>query len=584
MRRATGWLLLVSTLGLGAAIGCSAINPLAVRSQSPEKPEEDGPQVQLVRDLAVPFGLFPIQVEAVGLVTGLKGTGSDPPPSPQRAALIDEMQARGVEEPNTILASPSTSLVLVRGILRPGIQKGDRFDVEVRIPSRSETTSLRGGYLLETRLKPMALLPDRRIHEGHLLALAAGPVMVDPSADPKSDRAILGRGRILGGGVALKSRPLGLVLRPEHQSVVNSARVAEAVNRRFHTFDHGVKVGVATAKTDEYIEVKLHPRYKDDIGRYMRVIGAVALRETEAQRLERLEVLRDRLLDPATAADAALQLEAIGSQAVEVLQEGIRSSNTEVRFYAAEALAWLDRTEAAEPLAEIAREEPAFRMFALNALGAMDDYKAYDVLCEMLDLPSAETRYGAFRALCAMNPNDPVVRGERLGEQFSYHVLDTAGPPMIHVTHSHRPELVLFGRDQRLLAPLAINAGNDIMVTANGPDEITVSKYAVGEPDQRRVVSNRVDDVIRAIVELGGTYPDVVQALQEAKASGALTSRFEVDALPEPGRTYRRLAGKSSQEPAEQTAAQSQEPLKAGLLREWRNPLTGLLPRWRKQQ
>ncbi len=58
------------------------------------------------------------------------------------------------------------------------------------------------------------------------------------------------------------------------------------------------------------------------------------------------------------------------------------------------------------------------------------------------------------------------------------------------------------------------------------------------EADQKRVVSTRVDDVIRAIVELGGTYPDVVQALQEAKAAGCLEGRFEIDALPEAGRTY----------------------------------------------
>ena len=48
--------------------------------------------------------------------------------------------------------------------------------------------------------------------------------------------------------------------------------------------------------------------------------------------------------------------------------------------------------------------------------------------------------------------------------------------------------------------------------------------------------------MIRAIVELGGTYPDVVQALQQAKADGALVSRFEVDALPQPGRQYDRDA------------------------------------------
>jgi hypothetical protein len=93
------------------------------------------------------------------------------------------------------------------------------------------------------------------------------------------------------------------------------------------------------------------------------------------------------------------------------------------------------------------------------------------------------------------------------------------------------------------LTPLALNAGNQVMITSRGPDEITVSRFSVGKPDQRREVSTRVDDVIRAIAEVGGTYPDVVQALQEAKARGLLPSRFEVDALPTDGRAYDRMAG-----------------------------------------
>ena len=43
------------------------------------------------------------------------------------------------------------------------------------------------------------------------------------------------------------------------------------------------------------------------------------------------------------------------------------------------------------------------------------------------------------------------------------------------------------------------------------------------------------------MVELGGAYPDVVQALQEAKTAGTLASRFEIDALPKAGRTYDRV-------------------------------------------
>jgi hypothetical protein len=527
--------------GVVSLAGCSALNVLSARSQSPDDAESSRSRVRLVGDMAVPFGMFPAKVEAVGLVTGLPGTGGDPPPSPQRAALLAEMQTRGVDKPNGLLASPNTALVLIRGVLRPGIQKGDRFDIEVRVPSRSGTTSLRGGYLLETRLRQMAVL-NNQIHEGHVWGLARGPVMVDPSADQQHDRVLLGRGRVLGGGVALKSRQLGLVLKPDYQNVLNSSRIAHALNKRFHSFRNGVKVGVATAKTDEFVELTVHPRYKDNIARYTQLVRAVALHESATGQMERIAELKGRLLDPVTSAEAALELEAIGGEAGEALDEGIRSRDPEVRFYAAEALAYLDRREAAEPLGEAAQQQPAFRVFALTALSAMDDYAAYEQLRELLSVRSAETRYGAFRALWAMNPSDALVMGERLGQQFSYHVLDTGGPPMIHVTRSRRPEIVLFGRDQRFLTPLAINAGNRVMVTGRGGGEITVSRFSVEEADQKRVVSSAVDEVIRAIVELGGTYPDVVQALQEAEAAHVLPSRFVIDALPEAGRAYERVA------------------------------------------
>ena len=521
--------------------GCSCFSVLDARSQSPDDAESARSKVRLVGDMAVPFGMFPAKVEAVGLVTGLPGTGGDPSPSPQRAALLAEMQTRGLDKPNAVLASPNTALVLIRGVLRPGIQKGDHFDVEVRIPSRSGTTGLRGGYLLESRLRQLAVLGNQ-IREGHVWGLARGPVMVDPSADKKHDPVLLGRGRVLGGGVALRSRQLGLVLKPDYQNVLNSSRVANALNKRFHTFRKGVKQGVAKAKTDEFIELTLHPRYKDNIARYMQLVRAVVLQESATGRMERIAELKRRLLDPVTSARAAMELEAIGSEGAEALIEGIRAKDPEVRFYAAEALAYLDRREAAEPLGEAARRQPAFRVFALTALSAMDDYGAYEQLRELLAERSAETRYGAFRALWAMNRGDPLVVGERLGGQFSYHVLDTGGPPMIHATRSRRPEIVLFGQNQRFLTPLAVNAGNQVMVTSRGGGEITVSKFSVDQPDQKRVVSTEVDEVIRAIVELGGTYPDVVQVLQEAEAARALPSRFAVDALPAAGRAYDRVA------------------------------------------
>lgn len=527
-------------IGMGILVtGCAGP---AIRSQSPEEEEVAVSNVRLVGDLAVPHGMNPVQVEAVGLVTGLPGTGSDPEASPERAALIDEMQKRGVAEPNKLLASPSTSLVLVRGVLRAGIQKGDHFDIEVRVPSRSTTTSLRNGWLMETRLTE--LLPtSNQIREGHLLALAEGAILVDPEIEGDNGKITQGRGRVLGGGVALKSRPLRLALKPDARStkevgIRNSAAIGTALNRRFDMFVGGVKTGVATPKTDEYIELAVHPRYKDNIARYVRVVQAVAIKENTVERLNRIKLLERQLFDPVTCDSAALRLEALGHDGVPILVKGIAAADPLIRFYAAEALAYLDDSRAAQPLAEAARNEPAFRVFALAALSAMDDFMAYDALRGLLEVPSAETRYGAFRALWAMNSEDGLVAGEQLGNQFSYHLLDVGGPSMIHLTRSYRPEIVLFGPDQRLATPLLLEPSKQLLVKADKDGQVTVSRFAVDEPRQERIVSDRVDDVIRAIVELGGTYPDVVQMLQQAKTKQVLEGRLEIDAVPQPGREY----------------------------------------------
>jgi len=530
--RNLSWLALF-VAGLTVLTGC--MGPI-LRQQSPglAQGDDEASETTLIGNIAHPYGMGYIKLEAVGLVTGLAGTGEDPPPSPQRAAIMSEMNRREVDNPNQVLASPDTALVLVRGFLRPGTQAGDRFDIEVRAPSRSSTTSLRGGRLLETRLTELAVLGSQ-IRKGHLMAVSRGAVLVDPTANVKDDPALARKGRILRGGVVTKSRNLGLILDHQRQSVRNSQKISKAINRRFHSYIEGKKRGIATPKTDEFIELELHPRYKDNVGRFMRVVRNIALEQSPSERQVRLQILENQLFDPVTSATAALRLEALaGEEAIEVLKQGLTAEDPEVRFYSAEALAYLDVTEAVAPLTQAAREEPAFRVHALAALSAMDDGSAFDELRSLLAVKSAETRYGAFRAMWAMSPGDPMIRGEDMEGMFRYHRLQVAGPPMIHVTTSHRPEVVLFGTDHQLQLPLVLDAGPHILVNGLSGAEIKISRF--GETTQQRAVSTDVDEVIRAVVELGGTYPDVVQMLQQAKETGALASRFRVNALPEGGR------------------------------------------------
>ena len=503
--RRRGGLLPVATV-LIALIGCAGP---AIRSQSPEVAALIGMEsdIRLVGDYAAPWGTHPLRIERAALVTGLPGTGSDPPPGTQRALLMADMQARGVAEPNKLLASPTTALVWVHGYLPPGIRKGDRFDVMVEVPADNDTTSLSGGWLMPTRLAEMAIL-GQRVRDGHVLGDAEGPLLVDPVSGGTLDSKSKIRARVPGGGVSRTTRQIGLIIAPEHRSIALSKRVGDTINRRFHAVIKGTKRGVATPKTERFLDLDIAPAYEHNLPRYIRVIRAIAVVEPPAGRHARMELLSRQLADPVTAPSAALKLEAIGRDALPVLKQGLESSDAEVRFAAAEALAYLGESTAATHLAEAALHLRSARPAALAALQVLDDANGIDALQSLLTSPSAETRYGAFRALWKIDPTAPLIRGDRLGD-----------------------EIVLFGTEHAIDSGLRAEAGSSIVVVVEG-GKATINRFVAGEPDQIIEVDARVDPVARGIVQVGGTYPDVVQFLQQASAARCLSSRLAFDAVP----------------------------------------------------
>ena len=514
-----------------AILGIGCAGP-AIRSQSPELEAlaEVESATQLVGDYTSPWGLGSQRIERAALITGLADTGSDPPPDPRRQMLLEEMQARGVIEPNRLLASRSTALVWVSGSLHPCIRKGDRFDVLVEVPPGHDTTSLAGGWLMETRLVEMAVLGNR-IRDGHTLGMAEGPLLVDPVSSGTLDSVATLRGRVPGGGVALTARSIGLSINPEHRSVGLSKRVGDCINRRFHAIVRGVKRGVATPKTDRFIELEIPDVYRNNLGRYLSVVRSLALAEPAGNRRARLELLARQLADPVTAPRAALRLEAIGKEGIGVLRDGLESKDAEVRFLAAEALAYLGESLAASTLAEAARDLRSARPKALAALAIVDDANGIDALRSLLDSQSAETRYGAFRGLSMIDPRLPDIRGEKLADICQFHVLDVAGDPLIHATRAARAEIVLFGTTHRVKDGLRVEAGPAVVVVVEGT-EATVSCFRPGESDQQETVPAQVEPILRTIVELGGSYPDLVQFLQQATSQRKLDSRLAFDAIP----------------------------------------------------
>lgn len=541
-------------MGLGVSLasalsGCAS--PLT-RGQTPE-PEDDlvsedqeKRDVEFVGDYARPWGLHFTELESVGLVTNLDNTGADlSPTAPQRQLLVNEMMTHEVGNPDKLLQSPKTSIVLVRGVLPPGVQKGDRIDVEIMLPSGSETSSLRGGWLMRSRMRQVAVI-DGTLRTGHVDALAEGSVLVDAVFENESTRASETHGRILGSAESNVTRDLGLSVREKDASYRIVTLISKAVNNRFFTFNQGTKTGVCTAKRPNFLELSIPNNYRHNIYHYVRVVSKIPLREEGVKRAERLELLEKKLLEPATASAAAVQLEAIGKDATSALKRGIVSSDPEVKFYAAEALAYLDDADAAVPLGEIARTESAFRWHALTALTAMNHVSALSVLSDLLHVESAETRYGAFRAIRTRSPDDPNTKGEVLGEAFYYHLLPTSGEPMIHFARSKRPEIVLFGHEQRFTPPEAANAGKYILITPVSEETVKVSRFRPNEETISETCGTTLDQLLRTVVGLGGSYTDVIELVFELKRSGCLGSRVAIEALPSPQREYYRNGSEGS--------------------------------------
>lgn len=553
MKRPSGlaWLAIV-LLALGFGVATTVQAGIWGSKKSKANKNDDDEQfdeystedkVPLIGQYTQVVGQNVIKIEGAGLVVGLDGTGEDPPPSLVRQMVLDDMKRRGVANPSKLLKSPNVAVVIVTGYLPPLVRENDHFDIEVSLPAGSKVKSLTGGYLMETYLAEHIIVPGQGEKKGKELATARGPILVSSAHVNKADLAgALKRGRIVAGGKSKIDRDLALYLRNEVRSARMAFRIATAIGKRFYEYDkHGQQIALAEAKTDQQIKLKVLSKYRDNYPRYLDVIRRIAFRETDVAKQVRMKRLKGELLDPETTTKAALELEAIGDPSIPILQLGLKSKDPEVRYNAAMALGYLADPSCLDVLAEAAKNQYAFRIFALAAMASFEDPEVYTKLRDLLDVDSAETRYGAFRALTTLNANDPFVRGKSINDQFKLHVLSTAGPPMVHLTNCKKTEVVLFGADQTVRTPLFARAGTCILVTAPaGGREVHVCRFAIGQEDQRKVVTTRLEDVILALTDLGASFPDVAQFLSEADAQHNLAGRLEIDALPRAGRVFDR--------------------------------------------
>jgi flagellar basal body P-ring protein FlgI len=551
---------------LGALVACAAVLLTGASDAKKKKTKEVPPKVdETIGDVANIFGSV-LKVEGVGLVIGLDGTGSEPAPSWQQKKLVDEMLKSGLEHPEKLLKSPSISLVVVRATIPAGMNLTDKYDVEIELPPASATSSLAGGFLMSTRLAQRASTKEGE-KDDKVIAMALGPVMVGNAAKPNDPKV----GRVLGGGRILEDAPYLLTIKESRRSGKTSQLIENVVKSRFHEMQNGNNKGMAVAKTDSALVLKVPKIYHHNQDRYHLIITMLNLVDNPNLREQRLQAWGKELLDPKKAGVAALKLEGLGPTAVPVLKQALGNPDDLVRFFAAEALAYLNDGDSAAVLYDIAKKKPEFRSFALKAMGAMDQAASLLKLRALMNEPASDLRYGAFDALRTLDPTDPFlgkirvltdppapeanddmafpIPGQarrkpapRVEDPFTLYIVDCEGPPLIHVSRKQRCEIVIFGKNQKLLTPLVLGAGGPLLLNASdGDDKVQICKITaktLDAPLNKINCSLDVAEVVRQMANIGSSYPDVVAVLASASNQKNLPGPIAVDALPPASQAY----------------------------------------------
>ena len=548
----------------GAAIACAAL--ILTGAGTPKKRAEVPPKIEeTISDVSTIYGTD-VKVEGVGLVIGLDGTGSEPAPSWMQKKLQEEMQKAGIQHPERMLKSSNISLVRVVALVPAGIATTDRFDVEIELPQASGTSSLANGFLMETRLAERVMTKEGD-KDDKVLAIGGGPVMIGSGTRPTDPKI----GRVLGGGRALEDAPYIIQIKESRRSGKTSQLIENVIKQRFHQTEAGYNKGMAVAKTDSTLELKVPRVYHHNQDRYHLIINELHLVDNPGLREDRLQKWGKELLDPKKAGMAALRLEGLGPVSIPVLKPGLASTDETVKFFSAESLAYLNDGDSAAPLAETARKKPEFRSFALKAMAASDQAASLLKLRALMSESEPELRYGAFNALRTLDPYDPFLGKvtvldhrpepepdadlavqipgqarkkprEVADDPFHLYVVDCDGPPMVHVTRSQRCELVIFGKNQKLLAPVVLGSGGPMLLNASdGNDTIQITRITtknLDDPETRVTCGLELAEVVRQMANLNASYPDVVAVLLTASTQKNLAGPLFFDALPATNKAY----------------------------------------------
>jgi len=476
-----------------------------------------------------------VALEGYGIVGGLRGTGSGDCPPRVRTYLKQYILKQMTDYRTNVdgfINSEDTSVVRVYGVMSTDVLKNRYFDVMISTLPGTQTTSLEGGWLHSTELKQLG----RFGMATRILAKAEGAVFIDTIEASVTDKRV---GYGLAGGTVLGEYPIGLVVRRPDFRIANAIR--NRLNGRF---------GPDTAKavTASQIELNVPAKYGKQKQRFISIVKAMYLAETEEVTKERIKTFVGKLAVSEDKEASEIALEAIGNESLSKLVALLNSGNEEVRLRAGRCMLNLGSDVGLETLKTIAMDkDSAYRIEALEAIttGARRN-DAAAISRRLLRDEDFNIRLAAYEQLRKLD--DIAVTRRPIARSFYLEQIAQTPYKTIFVSRSGQSRIVLFG------APILCR-DNMFVQSANG--EITIDSRAGQKyvsvmrkhPERPTVIgplrsSLELGDIIQTLCEepvrrsekgrigLGVSYADMIALLKQMCEKGDVEAKFEAGPLP----------------------------------------------------
>jgi len=476
-----------------------------------------------------------IAVEGYGMVGGLRGTGSGDCP-PRIRTYLEQYILRQLPtyraDVEGFINSSDTAVVRVYGVMSTSVSEGRHFDVMIATLPGTQTTSLEGGWLYSTELKQLG----RFGMATRVLAVAEGAVFIDTLNISGIDKR-LGYG--LAGGTALGEYPIGLVLRKPDFRVSNIIR--NRLNVRFGP-------DTARAVTASQIELRVPAKYGKRKQRFISMVKAMYLTETDEITKERIKTFVGKLAVSEAKDESETALEAIGNESLRKLPALLNSQNEEVRLRAARCMLNLGSDTGLETLRKMAMDKAsAYRLEALETIttGARRN-DAAAISRRLLRDEDFNIRLAAYEQLLQLD--DIAVTRRPVGRIFYLDQIAQTPYKAIFVSRSGEPRFVLFGVPILCSDNIFIQSANGEITIDSRPGQNYVSVMRK-HPTRPSVIgplrsSMELGDIIETVCEepvkrsekgrigLGVSYAEMMALLKQMCDKGAVEAKFVAGPLP----------------------------------------------------